>query len=140
MQIIFKNKAIKNASDKAKFGFTLIEVIIYCSIFITFAVVAIESMIWISSQLSVQDKRSEIENQNIYKIYFSNIYKRYMIKNQRVEDKYNYLITSSSITYPVIKEDADNGVVLDKHEVMYFNRNKREKQNILFFDSIDNGV
>jgi hypothetical protein len=63
-----------------------------------------------------------------------------MIKNQRVEDKYNYLITSSSITYPVIKEDADNGVVLDKHEVMYFNRNKREKQNILFFDSIDNGV
>ena len=68
MQIIFKNKAIKNASDKAKFGFTLIEVIIYCSIFITFAVVAIESMIWISSQLSVQYKRSEIENQNIYKI------------------------------------------------------------------------
>lgn len=121
-------------------GFTLIEIIIYCAIFVTFAVVAIESMIWISSQLSVQDKRSEIEDQNIYKIYFSNIYKRYKIKSQKIEDDYNYLIASSSVAYPVIKEDTESGVVLDKHEVMYFNRNKRELQDILFFDSVDNGV
>lgn len=121
-------------------GFTLIEIIIYCSIFITFAVVAIESMIFINSQLSTQNKRSEITNENIYRVYFSNVYKRYKMKNQKVEDKFNYLIASSSVISPVLKEDIESGVVLDKHELMYFDRNKKEQQDIFFFDSIDNGV
>jgi hypothetical protein len=126
---------------KSKYsGFTLIEIIIYCSIFIIFAVVAIESMIWMSGGLSMLDSRSLIDNGNIYKIYYSNMYKRYRINNQKIEDRFSDLIASSSIASSTIKEDIDFGVLLNKSEVMYLNRNKKEQLDVLFFDSINNGV
>lgn len=118
---------------KNKRGFTLIEIIIYCAIFVTFAVVAIESMIWINSKMSLQDRLSEIRNQNIYKIYFANIYKRHRINNSKIENNFKELITSTSSTTPLLKEDEGIGIVLNQTKVQDGEKNKN---TVTLFDSI----
>ena len=121
-------------------GFTLIEVVIYCTIFTIFAVTSIESMIWINSQLSTQARIAEIQNQDIYKIYFSNLYRRTRMSNQKVETLYSTLISSSSRVCPSLLEDCSMNIILNKDGVAKFNHNKMHQSDLLFFDSIDNGV
>lgn len=121
-------------------GFTLIEIIIYCSIFIIFAVVAIQSIIWVNSQLVTFSRLSENINTDIYKMNFSNIYNRYRLNSPRIESDFYYLIASSSKTQPIIIEDSKMNIILNKNSARFFNHKKEEKIDILFFNSIDNGV
>jgi uncharacterized protein (UPF0333 family) len=121
-------------------GFTLIEVVIYCSIFIIFAVTTIESMIWIGAQLSTQANVAEIQEQDIYKIYFSNIYRRTRMNNQKVETLYSTLISSSSRVCLDVTEDCKMNIILNSDIVTKFNHKNRYQSDLLFFDSIDNGV
>ena len=125
-----------NISPKLKQGFTLIEVVIYCTIFTMFAIVAIESMIWINSKLAQQEKLSEVRNQNIYKIYFANIYKRYDLHNQKIETGFRELISSSSISTPVLEEDKKLGI---KFNQIQSSSKQKEKFDVSLFNSIDLG-
>ncbi len=124
-------------------GFTLIEIIIYCAIFVTFAVSTIESMIWINSKMSLQDKLTEIRNNNVYKIYFDNIYKRYKFDNQKIEANFPELISSSSISYPSLKEDGDLGIIFNQTELQNdmapHSEPELNKENykVTIFDSIN---
>ncbi len=137
-RVISVARACQNARQNK--GFTLIEVVIYCSIFIIFAVTAIESMIWMSAQLSTQARVAEIQNQDVYKIYFSNLYGRTRMSNQKVETLYSTLISSSSRVCPSLPEDCSMNIILNNDDVAKFNHNKRYQSDLLFFDSIDNGV
>ena len=114
---------------KNQSAFTLIEVVIYLSIFSLFAVSVIESMIWLNSRVSFWDRVMETRNHNVYKTYFSNVYKRYGMRNPKIENQFSELISSSSIQYPTILEDKSCGIILNQN---------REGQ--IFFNSIDNGV
>ncbi len=127
-------------------GFTLIEIVIYCAIFVTFAVSAIESMIWVNSKMSLQDKLTETRNNNVYKIYFANVYNRYRFDNQKIETNFPELISSSSINYPSLKEDKDLGIIfnqMDSENKVEIDQNlgkeqkiDKEKYKVTLFDSI----
>ena len=114
-----------------KRAFTLIEIVVYCAIFVTFAVSVIESMIWINSKMSLEDSLTEIRSANVYKIYFANIYKRYKINNKKIEDGFKELISSTSTI-------EENGIILN--QIQSDVGGEREKYKIILFDSIDNGV
>ena len=87
-------------------GFTLIEIIIYCSIFVVFAIVTIQSVIWLNSSISRQENISNIDKGNIYKVRFNNIYKKYKLNNSKIESKYKELINvSTSTTNNIINID-----------------------------------
>lgn len=107
-------------------GLTLIEVIIYCSIFILFAIYAIQSLIWIGNKIYTEERVLENVESDVYNIYFSNIYKRYKYYNYNIETKYGYLISSTTV-----------GILNDG---IYFNETnykvKNKDYNIKFFDSI----
>ena len=121
-----------------KRAFTLIEIVVYCAIFVTFAVSVIESMIWINSKMSLEDSLTETRNDNVYKIYFANIYKRYKMNNQKIESNFRELISSSSVAYPSLKEDKDTGIILN--QIQSDVGIEKEKYKVILFDSIDNGV
>ena len=97
--------------ENFKKGFTLIEVIIYCSIFVVFAIVSIQMMIWIGGKLGSAEYVSIKIKENIYKATFSGIYHRYKMSNQKVEDAFGYLLSSSTIQ----KFDSNlHGIVSNK--------------------------
>lgn len=129
---------------KHRKGFTLIEVVVYCAIFVIFAVYAIESMIWINSKMSLQDSLTEIRKNNVYKIYFANTYNRYKMDNPKIKNLFLELISSSSITYPSLKEDKDMGLILNQIKSELESEKMtgawKEKYKVILFDSIDNGV
>ena len=123
-------------------GFTIIEIIIYCAIFVTFAVSVIESMIWVNAKMSMQDRLAEVTRNNTYKIYFASIYKRYKMDNPKIEVSFPEMISSSSIIKPELEEDYNLGVVLnqiqsgsvaDGVEGGFLGK---EKYKVTFFDSI----
>jgi len=128
-------------------GFTLIEIVIYCAIFVMFAITVIESMIWINSKMSTQDTLVGIRNHNVYKIYFGNTYLRNKIENNKIINQFSELLASTSEATPLIKEDRDLGIILNN----FFSPAQsigttssavgkdlqKEKYNIIFFDSIN---
>lgn len=126
-------------------GFTLIELVIYCAIFVTFAVSVIESIIFINSKMAYKDKMMEIRNYEIYKIYFKNIYKRLGLKNQKIESKFSDILMGVSSTTPTISEDTSLGIILNEHKNIIGTSSlnissKPETYDLLFFNSIDTGV
>lgn len=129
---------IKNNLYKKQipYGFTLIEIVIYCAIFITFAVFVMESMIWINSKMSMEDKLTDIRKDNVYKIYFASIYKRYKMDNVKIETEFKELIASTSKSTPLIKEDRDMGIIFNQMESKFETQIKKEEYKIILFDSI----
>ena len=118
-------------------GFTLIEIVIYCAIFVTFAVFVIESIIWINSKIYFQNKITEIQKDEMYKIYFANIYKRNKIHNQKIENQFGWLIASTSSSSPILKEDRELGIILDQTKITDIDTDTdKDNGNIIFFDSI----
>jgi hypothetical protein len=73
-------------------GFTLIEIVIYCSIFVMFAIVSIQMMIWVGGKLGSAEYESLKIKDNIYKATFSGIYHRYKMTNQKIEDNFIFCI------------------------------------------------
>ena len=134
-----KNKT-KNNSISQRLGFTLIEIVIYCAIFVMFAVSVIESMIWISSKMSLQERLAEIRNNNVYKIYFANTYKRSKVDNQKIETEFKELISGTNEGLPSLKEDKEMGIILNDIESPATSSSmgsKKEGYKVMFFDSID---
>ena len=124
-------------------GFTLIEIIIYCSIFVIFGVVSIESMIYLNSRMGLQRTKAENVDYDVYKIYFSSMYNRLNFKNPKIEAIFYDLIASSSVIVPELIEDSSLGIILRKDENILIDKklemNKIENKVILF-DSITSGV
>ncbi|MEI6553264.1 MAG: prepilin-type N-terminal cleavage/methylation domain-containing protein [bacterium] len=120
------SKVLKNK------GFTLIEVIIYCAIFLSFAIISIESMIWLNSRLSLQANAAEDIDESVYKIYFNNIYYRYKINNQKINALFPELTASTSQIYPLIKEDSNLGIILNQLSLL----KEKNDSKITLFDSI----
>ena len=81
--------------NKAK-GFTLIELVMYCSIFVVFAVYSIQMMIWIGGRLTVLNYHSEKIKDEVYRALFSSYYYRYRIDNKKIRDDFGSLISSST--------------------------------------------
>ncbi|MEI6042547.1 MAG: hypothetical protein WCQ00_03200 [bacterium] len=124
----------KKINTNFKQGFTLIEIVIYCAVFVTFAVFVIESMIQMNSRLASNDKRTEFRNDNIYNINFANIYRRFRISNQKIENSFSSLVSNTVQSTPELKEDRDIGIKFNKTSSSVI---LKEKYDLVFFDSIE---
>ena len=113
-------------------GFTLIEIILYCAIFITFAVVAIESIIWFNNRLTIQANLAHGVDDNIYRLYFATTYKRYKINNPKIEAGFPELISSTTQLLPLLKEDRDLGITFDQTSV----QEGKNEDKVNFIDSV----
>lgn len=115
-------------------GFTLIEIVIYCAIFIMFAIYAIQSLIWINTQMARQINIMGLREHNVYKIHYSNTYKRYKIENEKIRNQFGELVNSSKVVVPTIKEDRNLGIILN--QTQFESGVGEEKYDVIFFDSI----
>lgn len=115
-------------------GFTLIEIVIYCAIFIMFAIYAIQSLIWINTQMARQINTMGLREHNVYKIDYSNIYKRYKIENEKIRNQFGELVNLSKAVVPTIKEDRNLGIILNQTQSE--SGVVEEKYDVIFFDEI----
>lgn len=78
-------------------AFTLIEIVIYCAIFLTFAVATIQMMIWLNFKLQTLERTSLKNNEDLFLINFSGTYSRLRLKSNVIERDFKRLIASSSV-------------------------------------------
>ena len=133
----------KNISNKITCGFTLIELIIYCSIFCIFAVFGISSLMYLNSRLALESVASSKNGGEVYKIYFSSYYNRLGIRNAKVDSQnsyLHYLIASTTKMNKLNSQYGLSGINKDLIETddFYTNQNKinDKKIDINIFDSI----
>ncbi len=93
------NNMINNMISKLynRRAFTLIEIVIYCAIFLTFAVTTIQMMIWLNFKLQTLERTSLKNNEDLFLINFSSTYSRLRLKSDVIERDFKRLIASSSV-------------------------------------------